>query len=127
VSAIIEYNPHACVDGIHLSFSRCEFSKTSGNERALLTRANKAPKRLPKALLHLSPPAGSSPIEVITVSGTGKPEAGSVARLPYHVGVTDVAIDVVVVLKAAHWPCQCPSTQRDPCPWVGGGDWSLIK
>src|SRR5579871_88260 len=66
--------------------------------------------------------AGVSTAEVITVLGTGKPEAGNAARLAHGVGVTGVAIDVVAVLKPAHWPCDRPSTQLGPCKWVGAGE-----
>jgi hypothetical protein len=59
---------------------------------------------------------------VITVLGTGKPEPGSVFRLAHGVGVTGVAIEVVVVLNPAHWPCDRPSTQLGPCECVGAGE-----
>jgi hypothetical protein len=49
------------------------------------------------------PEAGVSTAEVITVLGTGKPEAGRVASAAHDAtGVADVPIDVVVVAKPAH-------------------------
>src|SRR6516164_4700220 len=68
------------------------------------------------------PPAGVSTADVMTAFGTGKSEAGSVARLAHGFGVTGIAIDVVLVLKPAHWPCACPSTQLGPCKRVGSGE-----
>src|SRR5262249_51192789 len=62
-----------------------------------------------------------STAEVITVFGTGKPEAGSAARLAHDFGVTGVAIEVVLVSKPAHWPCERPSTQLGPRRRVGCG------
>src|SRR5262245_17445427 len=65
--------------------------------------------------------AGVSTAEVMTVLGTGKPAAGSVARLAHGVGVAGVAIDVVAVAKPAHWPWAFPSTQLGPWERVGIG------
>src|SRR5215472_9952780 len=67
-------------------------------------------------------PAGVSTAEVITVLGTGNPEAGSMARLAHATGVTGVAIEVVRVLKSAHWFCAFPSTQLGPRKFVGEGE-----
>jgi hypothetical protein len=67
-------------------------------------------------------PAGKIIDSVMTVLGTGNPDAGSVAKLAHGVGVADAPIDVVVVLKPAHWPCDCPSTQLGPWERVGAGE-----
>jgi hypothetical protein len=56
----------------------------------------------------------------MTVLGTGKDEAGS--RLARGDDVVGAPIDVVVVLKPAHWPCDCPSTQLGPWERVGAGE-----
>src|SRR5438874_7384944 len=61
--------------------------------------------------------------DVITILGTGKAETDSAASAAQEAtGVTGVAIEVVVVAKPAHCPCELPSTQLGPCTRVGSGE-----
>src|SRR5690349_7361769 len=68
------------------------------------------------------PFAGVSTAVSITVLGTGKSDGSSPVSAAQPLGVTGVAIDVVVVLKSAHWFCARPSTQFGPCWSVGSGE-----